>query len=345
MVELLKMCRRVPGNAIPGLGLVAITLMVSAAVAEPQGALCRVNNRLASASNVGSGTLVDKSEDGREGLILTCAHLFTEGVGQVVVVFPGGKSHGAKLVAIDREADLAALAISNPAGESAAISFDLEQSQAVRACGFGPHGEYACAEGPVVGQASSTGQVSVMIGDAVRSGDSGGGVFDEQGNLVAVVWGEAGGMTYASTGPPLRSFLDRVLGRRTGYVYTCPGGVCPRPFGGGGVANTPSSSTPPPAHAGGSPRWDELERRVAALEQGKQVRGDYVTRGELAEYLPRSEVGGLVAKPQAAGKILELLGISGPAGWGVVAATSVGGWLLGRLMKRGAGGRRGETFQ
>ena len=63
--------------------------------------------------DIGSGTLVDKSDDGREGLVLTCAHLFSEGVGTVVVEFPGGKSHGAKVVAIDREADLAALAISD----------------------------------------------------------------------------------------------------------------------------------------------------------------------------------------------------------------------------------------
>ena len=114
MKVLLHMSRRVPGNAIPGLGL-AMTLMINSAIGEPHEALCRVNNRLAAFNNVGSGTLIDRSDDGREGLVLTCAHLFSEGVGEVVVSFPGGKTHGAKLVAIDREADLAALAISNPA--------------------------------------------------------------------------------------------------------------------------------------------------------------------------------------------------------------------------------------
>jgi S1-C subfamily serine protease len=155
--------------------------------AEPTAASCRVFNRLAQFNNVGSGTLVDITEDQSEGLVLTCAHLFTEGVGQVVVEFPQGKSHGAKLVAIDRCADLAALAISKPEGPRAAVKFEVAKNQTVRACGFGPSGVYRCATGPVVGEVSDSEQVSVLIGDAVRSGDSGGGVFDSDGNLVAVV--------------------------------------------------------------------------------------------------------------------------------------------------------------
>jgi len=174
----------------------------------------------------------------------------------------------------------------------------------------------------------------VLIGDAVRSGDSGGGVFDAQGNLVAVVWGESGGVTYASAGAPLRRFLDRVLGKRAEVVYRCPGGVCPRPSP--IVANSPPAIgliASPPTEVG-SP-WEELKQRVAALELGKQERGDYVTRSELA---------GWDAKPQAAGGLVDLVGIAGPTGWGVLAATTVGGWLVGRLLKRGVGGRRAETF-
>ena len=326
--------------------------------AEPPNAVCRVNNRLASFNNVGSGTLVDKTDDGREGLVLTCAHLFSAGVGTVVVEFPGGKSHGAKVVAMDREADLAALAICNPAAEHAAVAFEFEKSQRVQACGFGPSGEFACAAGPVVGEASDAGQLNVLIGDAVRSGDSGGGVFDAQGNLVAVVWGEAGGITYASTGPPLRRFLDRVLGRRTAFVYACPGGMCPRPYQGG-------VNRPRPSAEADSPILEEIQRRLALVEQNKQDRGDYVTRGEFGNLANREEVTRLesqftdrhesllaqidalrpglahVAGTAAAG----LLGISGPAGWGVLAATTLGGWLAGRLLKRGVGGRRGARFR
>lgn len=323
-------------------------LCASDSYAEPTAASCRVFNRLSQFNNVGSGTLVDITDDQSEGLVLTCAHLFTEGVGQIVVEFPNGKSHGAKLVAIDRGADLAALAISKPAGPRAPVKFEVAKNQTVRACGFGPSGVYRCATGSVVGEVSDAEQVSVLIGDAVRSGDSGGGVFDIDGNLVAVVWGEAGGVTYASGGAPLRRFLDRVLGRRTAFVYACPGGTCPRqsapiftPRG-----HVPPAGPPPTADfigvstPDGSPLqiMNELRRRISALEQTKQDRGDYVTRGELGLLLNEgvNSLPDAVAKPQ--------VGITGLAGWGVVGVTTVGGWLAGRLMRR-FGGRRAARFQ
>jgi hypothetical protein len=312
--------------------MLLLMLSGSNACGEPTDASCRVFNRLAQFNNVGSGTLVDITDDQSEGLVLTCAHLFTEGVGQIVVEFPAGKSHGAKLVAIDRGADLAALAISKPDGPRAPVKFEVTKNQTVRACGFGPSGVYRCATGPVVGEVSDAEQVSVLIGDAVRSGDSGGGVFDSDGNLVAVVWGEAGGVTYASGGPPLRSFLDRVLGRRTAFVYACPGGMCPRPSAPIFAPRVPRAPITQPAEAGVPGQFealDELRKRIAALEQSKQDRGDYVTRGEL------SSLEG-IAKPQA--------GITGLAGWGVVGVTTVGGWLAGRLMRR-LGGRRAARFQ
>jgi S1-C subfamily serine protease len=337
-----------------------MVLMIGNASAEPQSAVCRVNNRLAAFNNVGSGTLIDKSDDGREGLVLTCAHLFSEGVGEVVVSFPGAKTHGAKLVAIDREADLAALAISNPTSAKVAVDFNVQRGEQVKACGFGPQGEYACAVGPIVGEAVNAGQTSALVGDAVRSGDSGGGVFDAEGNLVAVVWGEAAGITYASTGVPLKRFLDRVLGRRTGHVYACPNGMCPRVGFGGVVSMPPAVQAPPAAGSlgvGGAPGFDELERRIAALEQNKQDRGDYVTRGEATQFMAAAneryenlleKLGARAvdtrpehAKPRAA----ELIGITTPTGWGVVVATTIGGWLAGRLLRRGVGGRRDERFQ
>jgi hypothetical protein len=317
--------------------LLLIATATSYLHAEPTAASCRVFNRLAQFNNVGSGTLVDITEDETEGLVLTCAHLFAEGVGQIVVEFPQGKSHGAKLVAIDRGADLAALAISKPDGPRAPVKFEVAKNQTVRACGFGSSGVYRCATGPVVGEVSDSEQVSVLIGDAVRSGDSGGGVFDSDGNLVAVVWGEAGGVTYASGGAPLRSFLDRVLGRRTAFVYACPGGTCPRPRTPIFTPRAPISPAVPPTEVG-SPVLDELRRRIVALEQSKQDRGDYVTRGELSSFLNESanSLPDAVAKPQA--------GITGLAGWGVVGVTTVGGWLAGRLMRR-FGGRRAARFQ
>ncbi len=216
--------------ALSWLAVVLIALICSAAAygQSTGSAVCRVHNRLGGFANVGSGTLVDKTEDGREGLVLTCCHLFREGTGQVVVQFDDGRSHGARVVALDRDADLAALAIANPRAEPVGVNLTIGRQAKLSACGFGQTGQYRCAVGIYGGESRAPGQTSLLVNNGVRSGDSGGGVFDEQGQLVAVVWGERDGVTYASCGTPLRDFLGRVLGRRTQLVVNCPNGLCPQ---------------------------------------------------------------------------------------------------------------------
>jgi len=344
--------------------------------ADLQPAVCRIHNRMNGSTNIGSGTLVDRTNDGREGLVLTCAHLFHEGVGEIVVTFPNGQTHGAKLVHTDRQADLAALAIANPRVEPAPISLAALQQGRLFACGYGPRGVYRCAVGPGIGEAVNTGQLSLMIANGVRSGDSGGGVFDEQGRLVAVIWGESQGVTYASYGRPLQKFLGRVLGRRTATVSSCPNGLCPR--------QQPAVRSPirqRPIDTGSSARWKELGERVDRLEKEKQDRGDFVTRADLNGFLRGNALDDYACTEdlrqvesesrknhatlldrisnlaqasgasvgRAAGKAtVGFLGLSGPAGWGILAATTIGGWLIGRRMKRrvrGAGGRRRRPFR
>lgn len=353
--------------------------------ADLQPAVCRIHNRLDSSSNIGSGTLIDRTSDGREGLILTCAHLFTEGAGNIVVTFPDGRTHGAKLIHTDRQADLAALAIANPRAKPAKVSLAVSQQGKLFACGYGPSGVYRCAIGSRIGQASGTGQLSLMISDRVRSGDSGGGVFDEQGRLVAVIWGESQGVTYASYGRPLRRFLGRALGQRDLPVGNCPGGVCPQQ---GPTILAPRPQRPKrPLDSGAGehsivvdPRWNQMNDRVGRLEKEKQDRGDYLTRADLNGVLHSRDLSGYArvddlrkvesdnrksraslldrigALTQASGTgvgrvagkaAVGFLGLSGPVGWGVLAATTLGGWFLGRRMKRktnGAGGRRRHPF-
>lgn len=374
------------------LSLALVTCFVPLAIASsqrqtaensPTAAVCRVHNQLGGFANVGSGTLVDKTDDEREGLVLTCWHLFREGMGQVVVEFPDGRTHGARVVALDENADLAALAIANPRIEPASVHLETGPGR-LAACGFGQTGQLRCAVGANIGASQAPGQTNLLIDNAVRSGDSGGGVFDAEGRLVAVVWGERDGVTYASCGTPLRDFLGRVMGRRTQFVMNCPNGLCPRPLpsqpavprapshGSDGRAPAPGSGTGQlapramlPLDPGtgehsiiNDPRFDELATAIDKLRTDKQDRGDYVTRDELqlveTEQSARHEsllerlkviaVGGSPSVGRAAGAAaVSLLGLSGPAGWAVLAAGTVGGWLVGRRMKRkldGAGGRR-----
>ena len=258
-------------------------------------AVCRIQNRLSTSSNLGSGTLIERTDDGRLGLVLTCAHLFKEGVGEIVVTLSNKRTHGAKLVAIDRQADLAALMIANPLVQPAPVSFAVSRDERLDACGYGPHGVFRCAVGKEVGQAATQGQVSLMISGSVRSGDSGGGVFDQQGRLVAVIWGESQGVTYASYGKPLHRFLDRVLRRSVPANTACPNGLCPR------RPRVAPEPRPPRQKIGGgsgnrldfaNSSWESLRERVEQLEKHKQDEGDYVTRADLSGYLRSTDLHG-----------------------------------------------------
>ena len=44
---------------------------------QPPAAMCRVSNAHQGHQDVGSGTLIDKTADSREGLVLTCAYFFS----------------------------------------------------------------------------------------------------------------------------------------------------------------------------------------------------------------------------------------------------------------------------
>jgi S1-C subfamily serine protease len=151
--------------------LVLSSMLSASALATP----CRVHNYLSDGSaNVGSGTLIDVTTTGERGLVLSCAHLFTEGTGRLVVEFAGGRTHGALLVDIDHNADLVALEIAKPLVPPTPVNQQLESSSPLRACGFGPSGQFRCAEGSVLGFSERPGQQSLRMSGAVRSGDSGG---------------------------------------------------------------------------------------------------------------------------------------------------------------------------
>jgi len=345
--------------------LLSVGLASKATGAEhlPASAVCRVHNQLShnqlshnqlgSFGNVGSGTLVDVTSDGSQGLVLTCAHLFREGVGQLVVEFPGGKRHGARLVAIDHPADLAALAIANPTSEPVRVNLFPTNGEPLRACGFGSQGNYRCITGNIIGEAVAEGQHSLQIAGAVRSGDSGGGVFDREDNLVAVTWGERDGVTYATHGVPLKQFLDRVLGKRMSVV--CHNGVC-RPGPSTVPQQRPTLSPPPRDNALPqlAARISELDQRINQLEQAKQDRGNFVRSSELAQlesrmHLRFESLAMPCESPSTENDSLGFgIGAVEPLAWTVLAALVGGSWLAGRKLRwngRGAGGRRREPFR
>lgn len=259
--------------------IVSLLSLVADAFAFQQHS-CRIENQLTGSVNLGSGTLIDVTDDGQYGFVLTCAHLFDEGRGRVTARFADGSAHAATLLRIDRAADLAALEIVKPRSRPVAVSFATSRDARYTACGFGPTGRFACVTGAGLGTTASSDRMNLRLRGSVRSGDSGGGVFDSRGRIVGVIWGTAEGVTYASAGKPLERFLQSTLGRRFASVVdpstrsansssrlaNCPDGRCPlvpqRP------QLAPRLLKPPQAACRCDPHFQEEARsRLGALEK------------------------------------------------------------------------------
>jgi hypothetical protein len=163
----------------------------------------------------GSGAVV--SCDGTPPRVLTCAHLFSGRVGRIVVRLSTGRRLAAALVAHDREADLALLEV-DPALLPAPLnvaSDDPRPGAWTWGCGYGESGVFHARPGRVVGYTLPLRtHPSLILTGAARSGDSGGPIFDQQGQLTAVLWGTSADQTYAVCCRRVREFFSRLgLGR------------------------------------------------------------------------------------------------------------------------------------
>jgi hypothetical protein len=221
--------------------------------------------------SIGSGTLVARND--AIGLVLTCSHLFDRSTSQIVVSFPNGKRFCARLAELDKANDLAALAIRRPDVEPLSVG-EREPIGLLTACGFGSNGVFRGVRGQITGHPTAAGATapSTTIYGAVRSGDSGGGVLDSNGEVVGVVWGQRDGQTYATCGRPVYEFLGRVRRKLLGESIIAAKPTSPRP-----QASNPQFDWQ---------TWTaELESRIRTLDAKKQDKGDYLQPGDLNRYL------------------------------------------------------------
>jgi hypothetical protein len=263
-----RVCTRPPGTT-PGGRAPAFN---SQLVNLDSSAHCRIS---IDDGTLGSGTLVDR--DAATGLVLTCAHLFDDSSGQIVVTLPQAGRFAARILEIDRTNDLAAVAIRRPEADPLQVA-DGEPVGMLTACGYGPAGVFRAIRGSITGRATIVGAdvPSTTIAGAVRPGDSGGAILNAQGQLAGVIWGQRDGQTYATCGRTVFEFLNRIRSKR----------LCAPT-----VATTPSSGQPPALPGVPSPDFDwkawttELDARLRALDAKKQDRGEYLQHGDLNGYL------------------------------------------------------------
>jgi len=147
----------------------------------------------------GSGTLT--AVEGETGLVLTAAHLFEGEIGPITVDFADGQSSGARILAIDRKLDVAALWIYAPRGIRPVpiAEHNPRLGDLVEIWGFGPKRfrsfqATACSPIPMAGDIPRALIAAQGVQDkqVTIPGDSGGPVISN-GQIVAVHWGYRGG--------------------------------------------------------------------------------------------------------------------------------------------------------
>jgi hypothetical protein len=178
--------------------------------AVPHPAVVRVINQHGGSRSLGSGTLVE--EDGQQPLVATCAHLFRDGVGNIVVEFPRHGRHAAKVAALDEASDLALLQLPQVAASPVKIAAQPPRAgDELTSCGYGPDGVFAVNRGRAAGYASHDGRTFdvLELEGSARRGDSGGPIFNARGELAGVLFGTDGRRVNGSHCGKLQALLQR----------------------------------------------------------------------------------------------------------------------------------------
>src|SRR5258708_718101 len=199
----------------PGVGALFDRLFSPARAApamRPHPAVVRVIVPERGSTSYGSGTLVDVN--GEFGLVVTNWHVVCEAAGPPTVVFPDSFRSAAQVVKVDRDWDLAALAIWKPSVAAVPLAQRAPrpgESLSIAGYGGGPYRQVAGTCTQYVAPGRSYPMEMVELAASARQGDSGGPIFNSQGELAGVLFGEGQGRTAGSYCGRVRLFLTSVL--------------------------------------------------------------------------------------------------------------------------------------
>jgi S1-C subfamily serine protease len=169
--------------------------------------------------SIGSGTLVRWGE--KKLVVLTARHVVADAK-KIVIELHNKKTHKARVLKVDAVWDCAVLELDGtPEGVTAAeveLGDEAMQHEGSRleSCGYGPDGKLAVNTGLFLGYKRSTQAPNgpddwFEISGHARPGDSGGGVFNERGRLVGVLWGTNGEVVVGVQAGRLHLLLDSAL--------------------------------------------------------------------------------------------------------------------------------------
>ncbi len=176
----------------------------------PQPAVVRVIAAERDGTSMGSGSLV--AVDANHGLVVTNWHVVRDATGPITVVFPDGFRSEALVLRVDRDWDLAALAIQKPNVQPLRVATETPQpGESLTIAGYGPDGIYRAVGGHCTEYLSPGGNLPaelVEIDVQARHGDSGGPIYNSRGEIAGVLFGAGG--NFFSGGYTMGSYCGRV---------------------------------------------------------------------------------------------------------------------------------------
>jgi len=188
---------------------------------RPHPAVCRIIVPNRDGTSFGTGTLVDAR--GEHGLVLTNWHVVNEASGPIEVVFPDGTRSPGHVHKVDKDWDLAALAVYRPSANPVTISQQVpKEGDPLTIAGYG-QGDYRAVTGRCTQFLAPSDKQPfdiLELGAAARQGDSGGPIFNARGELAGVLFGEGDGRTCGSHCGRVNRFLAGVLPGGSGLPPT-----------------------------------------------------------------------------------------------------------------------------
>ena len=167
-----------------------------------------------SSISYGSGTLIYAKDD--LGLVITNWHVVNEATGPISVHFPDGFYSPGTVQNVDRDWDLAVIAVRKPHAAPVPIANEPPRpGEVLTIAGYGA-GAYRAASGPCtqyVAPGLEFPYEMVEVAVSARQGDSGGPIFNQRGELAGVLFGEGHGRTSGSYCGRVRWFLTSVVPR------------------------------------------------------------------------------------------------------------------------------------